>query len=191
MSSYTPLWVKKDIKRFPRVHLRKAGGILETADVVSSFHTEARDTDARAFSALMRHVNEVDAAYGTVIMTQVENEVGLLGDSRDGSSAANKKFSELVPKELTEHLSSTWDSLSADLTANLQVFKNTGQMSGSWESVFGKSKQTDELFMAYDYAVYVNHVAAAGKKEYSIPLYTNAWQKYVGSDIPNRCWWRW
>ncbi|KUJ16313.1 glycoside hydrolase [Mollisia scopiformis] len=185
LSSYTPSWVKKDVKRFPRAHLRKSGGILQTADVVSIFHTEARDADTRAFSTLMRHVKEIDAAHGTVIMTQVENETGLLGDSRDGSSAANKKFSEPVPKDLVEHLSSKWDSLSPDLRANLQVFKGLGQKSGSWESVFGKSKQTDELFMAYHYALYVNHVAAAGKKKYNIPLYTNVWQNYVGSDDDN------
>ncbi|CZR64991.1 probable beta-galactosidase [Phialocephala subalpina] len=185
LSSYAPSWVKQDIKRFPRAHLRKAGGVLKTADVVSIFHTGVRDADARAFSALMSHVKEVDQAHGTVIMTQVENETGLLGDSRDGSATANKKFSGQVPKELVEHLSSNWDSLSPDLKSNLQVFKSLDHKAGSWETVFGKSKQTDELFMAYHYAVYVNHVAAAGKKEYGIPLYTNVWQNYVGSDDDN------
>ncbi|KAF8858332.1 glycoside hydrolase [Acephala macrosclerotiorum] len=185
LSSYAPSWVKKDIKRFPRAHLRKAGGVLETADVVSIFHTEVRDADARAFSTLMRHVKEVDQDHGTVIMTQVENETGLLGDSRDGSLTANKRFSEQVPKELIEHLSSNWDLLSPDLKSNLKVFKNLGHKTGSWETVFGKSKKTDELFMAYHYAVYVNHVAASGKKEYNIPLYTNVWQNYVGSDDDN------
>lgn len=177
--------MKKDIKRFPRAHLRKAGGVLQTADVVSIFHTEVRDADTRAFSALMHHVKDVDEAHGTVIMTQVENETGLLGDSRDGSSTANKIFSEQVPKELIEHLTSNWDLLSTDLKNNLQVFKNLARKTGSWEAVFGKGKKTDELFMAYHYAVYVNHVAAAGKKEYNIPLYTNVWQNYVGSDDDN------
>lgn len=133
----------------------------------------------------MHHVKEVDQAHGTIIMTQVENESGILGDSRDGSSAANKKFSEHVPKELIDHLSTHWDSLSIDLKNNLQVFKSLAHKSGSWESVFGKGKHTDELFMAYHYALYVDHVAAAGKKEYSIPLYTNVWQNYVDSNNDN------
>ena len=159
--------------------------MLETGDVVSIFHTEVRDADTRAFSALMRHVKEVDEAHSTVIMVQVENEIGLLGDSRDGSSAANKRFSEHVPKELIKCLSTEWDTLHPDLKANLKIFKSMGKTSGSWETVFGKSKHTDELFMAYYYALYINHVAAAGKKEYSLPLYTNVWQNYVGSDGDN------
>ena len=80
--------MKKDVERFPRAQLRKAGGVLQTGDVVSIFHTEARDADTLAFSALMRHVKYFDEAHSTVIMVQVENEIGLLGDSRDGSSAA-------------------------------------------------------------------------------------------------------
>ena len=31
------------------------------------------------------------------------------------------------------------------------------------------------MFMAWNYAVYVNKVAATGKKEYPIPMYANAW----------------
>ena len=173
------------MKRFPRAHLRKAGAILQTADVVSIFHEEVLNADIKAFSALMRHVKEVDEAHSTVIMMQVENEIGLLGDSRDGSSAANKRFSELVPPPFIKHLSTKWDTLHDDLKRNLQVFEALGKSSGSWETVFGKSQQTDELFMAYHYAIYVEKVAAAGKKEYALPLYTNVWQNYVGDDGDN------
>ena len=133
----------------------------------------------------MRHVKEVDEGHYTVIMIQVENEVGLLGDSRDGSSTANKRFSEPVPKDLVEFLSTKWDSLHPDLKANLRTFKVLGRSSGTWEEVFGRSNHTDELFMAYHYALYVNHVAAAGRKEYGLPLYTNVWQNYVGDDGEN------
>jgi hypothetical protein len=133
----------------------------------------------------MRHVKEVDEAHFTVIMVQVENEIGLLGDSRDGSSTANKRFSEPAPNDLVEFLSTKWDTLHSDLKANLQTFKSLGRSSGSWEELFGKSSQTDELFMAYHYAHYVNHVAAAGRKEYDLPLYTNVWQNYVGADGEN------
>ncbi|KAN0095976.1 glycoside hydrolase family 35 protein [Hyaloscypha variabilis] len=185
ISTYTPSWIKKDVKRFPRAHLRKAGGLLQTADVVSIFHEEVLNADTKAFSALMRHVKEVDEAHSTVIMVQVENETGLLGDSRDGSSNANKRFSESVPAPLIKHLSTKWDTLHRDLKRNLQVFKALGKSSGSWEAVFGKSQQTDELFMAYHYAIYVEIVAAAGKKEYALPLYTNVWQNYVGDDGDN------
>jgi beta-galactosidase GanA len=33
----------------------------------------------------------------------------------------------------------------------------------------------DEIFMAWNYACYVNTVAAAGKAQYNLPMYVNAW----------------
>jgi hypothetical protein len=45
-----------------------------------------QEADARAFAALMRHIKEVDGRDHTVLMMQVENEVGVLGDSRDHST---------------------------------------------------------------------------------------------------------
>jgi hypothetical protein len=65
---------------------------------------------------------------------------------------------------------------------NLQYFKNSSGKNGSWEYVFGKSDKTDELFMAYHYALYLEHIASAGRKEYPLPLYTNVWQRYIGGE---------
>jgi hypothetical protein len=53
----------------------------------------------------MRHVREVDANDHTVIMVQVENEIGMIPDSRDRSTVANQLFSERVPAELMNYLS--------------------------------------------------------------------------------------
>ncbi|KJX92822.1 glycoside hydrolase family 35 protein [Zymoseptoria brevis] len=189
ISTYTPAWVKTNPKRFPRAKLRKAGGVLETADVVSIFPKDAQclKSDARAFGRLMRHLQETDTQR-TVIMVQVENEVGLLGDSRDGSRHANEVFKAAVPIDLVEYLGEDFDKLHADLRtkfpdlrASLQQVSSATTI-GNWESVFGKGPATDELFMAYHYAKYLNEVAAAGRQEYSIPLYTNVWQNYFGSD---------
>ena len=57
--------------------------------------------DARAFAALMRHIRQVDRDQ-TVIMIQVENESGLLGDSRDRSALANTMWSQPVPAVLVQ-----------------------------------------------------------------------------------------
>jgi hypothetical protein len=57
-----------------------------------------QEADARAFAALMRHLKEVDGREHTVLMMQVENEVGVLGDSRDHSEAANAAFASAVPE---------------------------------------------------------------------------------------------
>lgn len=73
-----------NVKRFPRAKLHKAGGILETSSkTISIFYSQAPKADARAFAKLMRHLREFDGDHSTVIMVQVENETGLLEDSRD------------------------------------------------------------------------------------------------------------
>jgi beta-galactosidase GanA len=83
--------------------LRKAGSELEIGDVLSIFHAEAERADSKAFSTLMRHPKEADPHHN-VNMVQVENDIGLLGDSRDGSKATKKRFNEAVPKQLVEYL---------------------------------------------------------------------------------------
>jgi hypothetical protein len=45
--------------------------------------------------------------------------------------------------------------------------------SGTWEEVFGKDPMTNEIFMAWHYALYLDKVAKAGKAEYPIPMYIN------------------
>lgn len=138
----------------------------------------------------MKHLREFDESHSTVIMVQVENESGLLGDSRDGSEVAEQTFHEPVPEDLVDFLSSDWDQLHQDIKEqNLTLFEprrkdsRTGRK--DWEAVFGSSPRTDELFMAYHYALYVNEVAKAGKEQHSIPHYTNLWMNYSGGDSDN------
>ncbi|EAU31428.1 conserved hypothetical protein [Aspergillus terreus NIH2624] len=186
ISTYVPTWVKTNPKRFPRAKLRKAGGVLQVGDVLSIFHDEAPKCDARAFAQLLRHLKEFDEKHSTVIMVQVENETGLLGDSRDGSAEAERRFSQPVPQDLLSFLADDWHNLHPDLQENLAHFRAAQpRAQASWVDVFGQGPRTDELFMAYHYAKYLNQVAAAGKAEYPIPLYTNVWQNYVGPDGDN------
>jgi hypothetical protein len=112
--------------------------------------------------------------------------VQIIGDSRDASPAANQAFTSPVPSKLTSFLSSDWSNLHPDLQANLTHFKSTYTPSSTpktWEETFGpNSQQTDELFMAYHYALYLNHIALAGQKIYPLPLFTNVWLNNNGSD---------
>jgi hypothetical protein len=148
--------------------------------VLSVFHESNVEADAKAFTKLMAHIKEVDGSYSTVLMVQVENEVGLLSDSRDGSAEANLHYADAVPSDLLEFLSGNFESLHVDLKVNLDTFvARSKPQSGTWEEAFGESKRTEELFMAYHYARYVNRVAKAGKAEYAIPLYANVWMNYV------------
>jgi hypothetical protein len=48
----------------------------------------------------MRHLKVFDQDHHTVIMMQVGNEVGIMGDSRDRSVEANELFDQPVPEGL-------------------------------------------------------------------------------------------
>jgi hypothetical protein len=168
-SSYPPDWVKKDFERFPRAQI--AGG--ESIGVLSPFSDASRDADVRAFAALMRHIKEVDGQQHTVIMIQVENEVGMVKDSRDRSPAANQAYAGPVPKELMDYLEKHKDTLMPEFR---QVWEAAGfKTSGTWEEVFGKGRATDEIFMGWYLARYVGRVAEAGKAEYPLPMYMNVY----------------
>ena len=182
-SSYVPRWVKADRKRFPPMVLKipQDGGmfahfasLMEQQGVtpLSPFSQETLKADANAFRALMRHVKEVDPQH-TVIMMQVENEVGSLGDSRDRSAAAEAAWTRPVPADLMQYLVKNKDALLPELK---EVWKKNGyKASGTWPEVFGDDAWADEVFMAYYMGRFVNGVAKAGKTELNIPMYANAW----------------
>jgi hypothetical protein len=89
--------------------------------------------DSRAFATLIRHLKEVDRQH-TVITVQVENETGLLGDSQDGSPAANEAFQRDVPPELVQFLNRDWEKLHPDLQTTLSPFKQQQDQSNRlWE----------------------------------------------------------
>jgi hypothetical protein len=168
LSSYAPDWVKRDFERFPRAQFEGNVSIEELCTL-----SEAnREADARAFAALLRHVKEVDGRKHTVIMIQVENEVGMHTISRDHSPAADAAFAGPVPKELLDYLQQNKDSLIPEFRQawSAQGFKTRG----TWEEVFGSGRGTDGIFMAWNYARYIDRVAEAGKAEYPLPMYVNA-----------------
>lgn len=169
LSHYTPVWVKRDIKRFPRI--QQAYG--STTETVSALSLEAARADAKAFAALMKHVKEVDAARQTVIMVQVQNEVGVIGDTRDHSPMANASFQQPVPTELLKGLQQHSTELQPELKRHWQ--EAGSKTSGNWIEVFGNNAFADEAFMAWHYARYVNEIATAGKAAYNIPMFVNAW----------------
>jgi len=188
MSSYPPPWVKKDFERFPRAQIAEGAApwpVLTISDVprvkvtgnlsielLSPLSEANREADARAFAALMRHVKAVDGNKHTVILIQVENEVGMQGDSRDRSPAAAQAFAGPVPKELMDYLQQHKATLIPEFR---KVWAAAGfKTSGTWEEVFGKGLTADEIFMAWHFARYVGRVAEAGKAEYPIPMYVNA-----------------
>jgi hypothetical protein len=167
-SSYAPAWVKTNTERFARVQMSDGRG----TERLSPFSATVRDADARAFAQLMRHLREVDGNTHTVLMVQVENEVGVIPESRDHSAAASAAFAAPVPSALTSFLERHKAILDPELRA---VWEAAGaKTTGTWQEVFGKASLTDDLFMAWQYATYIERVTAAGKAEYPLPMYANA-----------------
>jgi hypothetical protein len=189
LSSYTPLWVKSDRKRFPPMVLSPMpkhapfipltglalgqGGI----GALTPLGEETLRADARAFKALMRHIKEFDPQH-TVIMMQVENEPGCIGDSRDRSPLAEIAWAKTVPDDLMNFLNKHKGSLLPELT---EVWGRNGyKSSGTWPEVFGSDEWADDVFMAYYAARFTGEVARAGKAELNLPMFVNAFQAIPG-----------
>ena len=156
---YVPAWVKEDTTKYPRV-IRPDGTPI---DVLSPLSRNTLEADKTAFTALMRHLSQVDGDQHTVLMMQVENESGNVGSVRDFSAEANRQIAGTVP---------------ADLLAV------AGKQSGTWAQVFGS--EADEIFQAYHQAKYINEIAAAGKREFDIPCYINVWIDYPAAQLAQR-----
>ncbi|MFA9390367.1 MAG: DUF5597 domain-containing protein [Prolixibacteraceae bacterium] len=176
-SHYTPEWVKTDMQRFPRM-LFKNGRI---SNAISNINSNCLNADLTAYKKLMERIAQVDKQ-GTVIMMQIENEVGLLGGTRDFSAEATKLFEQQVPGELIKYLCNNLNKLKPNIYE--PYINNGSKTKGTWEEVFGKSPSTDELFMAWNYAQYINELAKAGKAIYNLPSYVNAWDASGGNLIP-------
>lgn len=161
-SSYAPDWVKRDPRRFPRA-ISPDGRPLE---ILSTLSKENLDADARAFRALMRHVKEFDGQQQTVLMVQVENEVGVLGSRRDHSAEADRLFNAPIPESFMQYLRAHQDGLPPEIS---RAWNANGR---NWHGVFGDNAA--EAFMAWNYARYIGQVAAEGKSEYPLPMYVNA-----------------
>ncbi|HOC24214.1 MAG TPA: DUF5597 domain-containing protein [bacterium] len=168
MSCYAPLWVKSDPVRFPRARTR-AG---EPQEILTPFSAENLQADVRAFTALMRHLRKMDEKEQTVVMVQVENEIGMIPDARDHCREADKRFAEAVPADLVAYMQKNKKTLHARLREAWE--KQGSPVRGNWETLFGIGPATDEFFMAWHFARYTDEVARAGKAEYPLPMYVNA-----------------
>ncbi|MCM1137966.1 MAG: DUF5597 domain-containing protein [Muribaculum sp.] len=168
MSCYAPEWFKCDTKTYPRAYT-STGKPLEIA---SAFSPNVYEADAAAFFALLQHIKQVDND-GSVIMLQIENEIGMLEDARDHSALADEVYNKGVPAQLINHLKNNKESLHPVL---LSKWQEAGmKQSGSWTEMFGDDIYTDEIFMAYNYATYVEGLSQIAHSVFpDMPLYVNA-----------------
>lgn len=149
-SSYAPSWVKHNDEYF---YMLGPDGRL--AESVSPFCSRAIEADKKAFVELMRHLRDVNTD-NTVVMVQVENEVGFWGHSRDFSSEAETIFNSEIPAEMGE------------------LFGKEG----AWKEAFGKNAES--YFMAWAFSNAVGKIAEAGKSVYPLPMFVNSVPSEMG-----------
>lgn len=145
-ASYAPEWVQTDTKRFPRMIDTKGNPIY----ALSPNSAETLKADSKAFARFMGYLKRIDSQR-TVIMVQVENEIGTYNLARDYAPAVEAEFKGPVP---------------ADLVTGLK------RKPGTWAQVFGK--EADLYFHTWTFARYVEQMAKAGRAEYPLPTYINA-----------------
>lgn len=152
-SFYVPSWVKEDYKRFFRSRYETG----HPSNTVSPVCEAAVEADKKAFIRLMEFLKAYDQEEQTVIMVQVENEIGFLKAERDYSAAAEALYMSPIPEQVR-----AFAGQPADAELN-------------WEEAFGED--APEMFMAYQYGCAVETIASAGKAVYPLPMYVNAWLK--------------
>ena len=168
MSCYAPSWVKTDQARFAR----SVDSTGRSVEILSPFSIVNRDSDARAFAALMKRLREIDGREHTVLMVQVENEIGMIPSARDHSDEATRAFASAVPDALTTYIAQHAESLAPELRAAWQAAG--ARRRGTWAEVFGAGAASEEIFMAWHFARFTEHVTAAGKAEHPLPMFVNA-----------------
>lgn len=167
MSTYVPGWVKRDQARFPRAQLPSGQGV----DILSSMAPATLAADQKIFAALLAHIKAVDAQQNTVLMVQVENEIGMLPVVRDYGPLADPAYRGQVPAELVTYLQQHHDTL---VPAMRQRWEDNGaKTSGTWAEVFGPGTASEEIFTAWHYARFADGLTRAGKGAYALPMYVN------------------
>ena len=116
-SMYVPSWIKNNSDKYQRAKDKEG----KTLQQLSAFCEATSEADARAFKALMKHIHSVDGNQQTVIMMQIENEVGLFGVPRDYAEWANRAFGMAVPDDLMKYLISHKGKLQPELDSAWRV----------------------------------------------------------------------
>lgn len=146
-STYIPGWMKQDRGTYFNCCYRNG----QSSQTISPLCREAVSEDKKAFAKFMEFIKEEDSDSHTVIMVQLENEIGFLGSDNDYSEAALAARGKRIPKVLRELYG----------------------RDGSWQEAFGSN--CGDYFMTWYFALAIEEIASAGKKIYPLPIYTNAW----------------
>ncbi len=191
-SSYVPTWVKQDCNRFP-LAVRKDGSYNYT---LSPHSRNTLEADKKAFCKLMAHIKSIDSNHHTVIMVQVENEVGTLTESegfppapntamRDYSPAANNAFCSNVPTSLMKWLKTHQKQLHPAIATAWAA--NGKKTEGTWEQVFGTGK-AGKVYTQEGIVRILKHIFMPSKDNQLSTEELTAWMKeypYLTEEIFN------
>lgn len=167
MSTYAPAWIKRDHTTYAKARDDKG----QPQDILSPFDPDTLKADATAYAALMAHLKATDTDH-TVVMMQIENEIGMLPVARDHSPQAEAAYKGQVPKKLVAYLKAHRAGLDPYVRT---LWEARGfRESGTWTEVFGESVEAQEVFQAWYFAQFANELARAGKAVYPLPMYVNA-----------------
>ena len=147
MSTYVPEWIKKNREDYPFIESKYGEQIYS----VSPMSAKAVEKNSLVFGELMAFINRYDSSEQTVIMVQIENEIGSLGTDFDYGSNQVELLDSMIPKEVEEFSNQT----------------------GTWNQVFQKNSK--EYLMAYYYAKAIEKNASLGHEKHPIPYFVNAW----------------
>jgi beta-galactosidase GanA len=165
-STYVPPYIKHDWQTYAKAQDDK--GVPQ--DILSPFDPDTLKADSRAFGALMAHLKTFDAKH-TVVMVQVENEIGMLPVVRDYSPQAQAAYKGQVPAALISYLQRQRDTLRPYVRDAWAAQGN--RATGTWSEVFGDTVEGQQIFQAWGFSVFANALTRAGKRAYDLPMYVN------------------
>jgi len=204
-STYVPGWVKRNPKRFPLACLRD-GEVMNTLSALGNETRQAdcralsalmqhlNEADAQYTVIAIQLENEVGTLDAASAWGGWENRA-----MRDYSPAANKAFNANVPQALTTYLKAHRHKLQPAIRTAWEA--KGRRMSGTWEEVFGHSDRehpltvadstlkdderwkeeypylAEEVFNTWNYASFIEQLAAAVKRIHPMPVLVNAWLK--------------
>ncbi len=205
-----PNYVPEYVKLHPETYRLAKGPNGAPVPSLSAHCTATRERDQAAFEGLMRFLKEYDGEEKTVLAVQIENEMGYANTDRDYSEEAESEYQTAVPEALKDvRIPDAWgegqnaERPDASADAGSQQQEPAAQLSGRewqehneagsaagkaaspWKKQFGR--YSHEAFSAWYTAVYVEALAKAGRRIYSIPFYTNVMVGEAGYEEAGLC----
>jgi len=166
MSTYVPDYVKLDPARFS--HTRTRAGVPQ--EILTPFDADLLAADQAALSAMLRHLAATDREH-TVVMLQIENEIGMLPEVRDYGPLAEAAWKSPVPQPFIAYLQAHASTLQPNVRGLWEA--HGARTAGTWAEVFGDSVEAQEVFQAWYFAAFTEQLARAAKAAYPIPNYVN------------------